>query len=196
MNTMFASGLANEFYGPFYDTLVVPVNTLLTPTISLFSKKQSSDKGIHLTNMKDDAKFPAGASIDVDSISVQFINTHGGDIEALIRNYCLQIRFGGKLFFESPIDRTPGGAGINGFAAVATTVAALTLAERYYNNGAPGDRGYKLPTSHVLKFGPGPTLEVNLICGATTPPTTLTAAANGTGIFMRIYLDGLRRELV
>lgn len=193
--TMFVNGQRNEWYGSIWDTYTAAVEAVLTNTINFFDTPKSASKGIERTNMTNTRELSAGEEIDVDRVRVQFIGTYNLDITNILKGYVLQINFGGKLFFESTLDSAPGGGGVSTTGGGATTVAATTIREFTHNNGPMHpEAGFKLQAPHLLYLSSGPNLEVTLTCGGTAP--TMTSAANlGTGLFMRIYLDGLRRRL-
>lgn len=192
---MFVNGQRNEWYGQIYDTYTALQAAVLPNTINLFVDPKSGTKGLERTNMTDTRKLPAGEEIDVDRIRVQFLSTYRLDIENILKAYVLTILFGGKKFFEATLDSCPGAGGVSTIGGGATTVAATTIREFTHNNGGFGaDLGFRLQAPYLLYLSAGPNLEVTLTCGGTAP--TLTTTANlGTDLFMRVYLDGLRRTL-
>lgn len=191
---MFVNGQRNEWYGQLYDTYTNTQATALPNTINFFVDPKSGTKGIEKTNMTDTRKLPAGEEIDVDRIRVQFLGTYSADIENMLKGYTLTILFGGKKFFEATLDSCPGGGGVASQGAGATTVAATTIREITHNNGGFGEYGFKLQAPYLLYLSAGPNLEVSMTCGGTAPTLTATASL-GTNLFVRVYLDGLRRTL-
>lgn len=193
---MFANGQRNEFFGSYYDTYRLTQAEAAPNKIYLFSDPKSSTKGIELTNMTDSKKLNAGEEIDVDKVRVQFINTFYLDIANFLKSYCLIIKYGGKLIFEEPLDACPGGGGINLQAAVTTTATTTTINYAAANNGPlHPDAGFRLVEPNLLYLASGPAIEVYMECGGTAPTATATASG-GSNVFMRVYLDGLRRTLL
>lgn len=192
---MFVNGSRNEWYGQLYDTYQANQATVLPNIINFFVDPKSGTKGIELTNMTDTRKLPAGEEMDVDCVRVQFLTTYRADIAAMLKGYALQILFGGKKFFEATLDSCPGLGGTVTMGGAATTVAATTITEFTHHNGMPGGQfAFKLAAPHLLYLSAGPNLEVTMTCGGTAPTLTATAS-NGTNLFVRVYLDGLRRTL-
>ena len=197
VSTMFVPNTVNEFVSPLYDTLTAAAAATLSNTIIMFQTPQSQSIGPELTNMTGQGVLSAGESQDVYSIRCQFLGTHPTDMLAIMKSYQISLVYGGKRVFESTIDATPGGGGVTGFGALSTTAATTTLREVYANNGVADPRAvYTFDLNKPIKLESGPQFSVVLKCGGTAP--TLLAAGGttyGGGLFMRVYLDGIRRTL-
>lgn len=195
MGAMFQGGARNNWYGSLYDTYQLTQAVQASATIVLFTDPKSGTKGIQLTNMTDSKKLNAGEAITVDRIRVQFLKTCLADIENFLMAYTMEIKYGGKLVFQQPLDCMPGGGGVSFQSNAATTASATTINQQVANNGPlHPDAGFKLMAPNLLYFTSGPAIEVNLLTGA-TPPTATATASGGTNVFMRVYLDGLRETL-
>ena len=171
--TMFVQGQVNEFYSPIYDTYKAATTTLLPANIVMFQNPQNQSIGPELTNMTMSGQLSAGESIDVNAVRIQFLGAAQADIIAIMQAYQVSLVYGGKTVFESTVDMTPGGGGIN--------IAA--------NSGVTDPRSvYTLPANYPILLTSGPSFNFYFKCGG-TPPTTTAA------LFMRVYFDGLRRKL-
>lgn len=192
---MFVPGQRNEWYGQLYDTYQNTQNNILPAQINFFVDPKGSSKGLELTNMTDTRKLPAGEEIDVDRIRVQFLGVYRADIENILKGYTLIIKFGGKKFFEASLDSAPGAGGVNFSGAVATTATTTTMRETVSNNGPlHPEAGFRLQAPYLIYLTSGPNIEVVMICEG-TPPTLTTTANFGTNLYLKVYLDGLRRTL-
>jgi hypothetical protein len=174
---------------PLYDTYVLAANQATPATIQFFGSRTAAANGIWLTNLKKPGEIDANESFLIQAIRAVCIGMDEADIINLYKNYCLRLKIGNTTEVEAPLDYWPGGAGIAGVAAVATTASATTINVRQWTNGQPDPRAicgfgeYSIPISNS-------TFSVELA------GTTFTTLATGSGICLRIYLDGLFQKEV
>lgn len=190
MNSAFAPDKLRTRLGLKYDTYTLPVNTLTPANIVMFSVPVSATKGLELTNMTDQNRLPAGEAMKVMAIRAVTIGMHLDDVLNLQRRYCMRFKIGSKYFLEAPIEAFPGGAGVAGAASISTTVTATTSTVFNWNNGIADPRAvYGLGQEYPLDLPSQAFFNIEL---TGTPFTTVNAG--GTGIFLRVYLDGLLYE--
>lgn len=186
MNSAFAPDQLRTRLGLKYDTYSLAVNTATPANIVMFSNPVSASKGLELTNMTDQNRLPAGEAMKVMAIRAVCIGMHLDDVINLQKRYCLRFKIGTKYFLEAPIEAFPGGAGVAG--AVATTATTTTLFN--WNNGVADPRAvYGLGQEYPLDLPSQAFFSVEL-----TGTSFTTVNAGGTGVFLRVYLDGLLYE--
>lgn len=175
--------------GCFYDTLKVAANTATSSLYTLFQAPISSSKTIAETNMTDSGKLPIPVSMKIMALRVCLVGMIVKDIEELYKKYALRLKIGQKYFLEGPVNFFPGGGGIAGAAAAATTVTATTINHQAWNNGVPDPRA-------IYGIGPEYALDLpsNVPFAVELQGTSFTTDANGGGIHMQIFLDGLISE--
>jgi hypothetical protein len=181
-------------WSPLYDTYEKAQNTQLPATITFFGNLASS-VGLQNTNMPAAYELGTGESFDVYALRFVFIDTYVQDIYKVFKNYVAELYIGERPYLQAPLEFFPGGAGVTGFAALSTTATTTTLRENVFNNGIPDPRAINsLTPPYILRIAQGMKFSVKLSTTA-TPPTLTATASNGTNLFMRCYLDGLRRRL-
>lgn len=186
MNASFAPNQLRSRMGLKYDTYVLAANTAVPTNIVMFNAPISATKGRNLTNMTDQNRLPAGEAMKVMAIRAACIGMHLTDVINLQKNYALRFTIGTKVFLEGPIDAFPGGGGATG--TVATTATTTTLFN--WNNGIADPRAvYGLGQEFPLDLPSQAFFGVELV-----GTTFTTLDTGGTGIFLRIYLDGLIYE--
>jgi len=179
---------------PLYDTYTKAQATALPATITFFGNLASS-VGLQNTNMPAAFELGTGETFDIFALRFVFLETYIADIYAIFKNYVAELYIGERPYLQAPLEFFPGGAGVSGHAALATTVAATTLRETTFNNGTPDPRAINsLTPPYTLRIAQGMKFSVKLSTTA-TPPTLTSTANNGTSLFLRCYLDGLRRRL-
>jgi len=171
--------------GCFYDTLKVAANTATASLYTLFQAPISSSKGINETNMTDSGKLPIPVSMKIMALRVALVGMIVTDIERLYKNYCLRLKIGQKYFLEGPVNFFPGGGGISG--AASTTATATTI--QAWSNGVPNPQA-------IYGVGPEYALDLpsNVPFAVELQGTSFTTDANGGGIHMQVFLDGLISE--
>ena len=190
-SAMFQEGKRREAWGSYWDTYEAAQASSVPSEIRLFENKRSGSKGLEKTNMTKDGELPAGSEIDVDRIVFRFLNTDYADINLIQQNFGVTVLYGGIRVFEGLIDQAPGG-GTEYSGAAATTQATTTIVRNVSRNGQ--NQGFSLQAPWLLFFTSGPKIEVILTTKATGLSYAATAAY-GTGVFMRMYFEGLRRDL-
>jgi len=181
-------------WSPLYDTYQLAQNVQLPSQITFFGNLAST-VGLQNTNMPASYELGAGESFDVYALRFVFIDTYVQDIYKLVKNYVAELYIADRAYLQAPLEFFPGGAGVSGFAGLSTTVTTTTLRENVFNNGAPDPRAINsLSEEYKLRIAQGLRFSVKLSTTG-TPPTLNSTANNGTNLFLRTYLDGLRRRL-
>lgn len=174
--------------GCFFDTYTLAAATAVPTNIRMFSEKQGSSKGPELTNMLDSGQLPNGWHMKVFAVRVVLLGMIMSDVLELMKKYTLKLRVGQKTFLEAPIEYHAGGAGPVGAVAIPD---AGTLQQNWTNGVADPRATNAVGQEYAFDIPGGFPLGVEL-----QGSTFNTAAAPGTGIFMRVYLDGLIAEPV
>lgn len=181
-------------WSPLYDTYRKDQNTQLPAAITFFGNLASA-VGLEFTNMPAAYELGTGESFDIYALRFVFIDTYVQDIYKMFKNYVAELYIGERPYLQAPLEFFPGGAGVTGFAALSTTATTTTLRENVFNNGIPDPRAINsLTPPYILRIAQGMKFSVKLST-TQTPPTLTATASNGTNLFMRCYLDGLRRRL-
>ncbi len=173
----------------YYDRLTAAANTTPANNLLFFTTPMSSTKTKLDTNLKQAGRLPDPKHFLVMSIRFMFgSNMTVADIQAMIRNYYVELEIGDKIFAEGHIDMYPGGGGIDG---VATTTATTTTITALNNGIATPSATNNWGSEHGIHILQGQTFQVRLIS-----PSAPTLAASGHGLDIRAILDGnLYREV-
>jgi hypothetical protein len=92
------------------------------------------------TNMGPKGQIPKGQGYEMWEVGVAFnANAKAADVAALldVSSLSFNMQLGGYVIYQGPIALWPGGTGVYGFAAAATTVAATTVSTQAVSNGMP-----------------------------------------------------------
>lgn len=192
--TMFQPDVLGEFMSPIYDTYTADQNATLPNEITFFGNLVGT-VGLERTNIQEAFKIPAPGQLDVLGMGFEFVDTFYDDIIKLAKNYVAELWISNMPYLQAPISFFPSGRGVNGFAALSTTASTTTLRAEAYTLGEPHvSNMYTLGMEHALQIKSGVNFEVKLKTRAATPIQLNATAALGKGLFLRCYLDGIRRR--
>lgn len=188
-------GMVSRDVWTYYYTLNIPVSTVVNSNYSLFNAVAGQldpyNSGVTLTkvqtNMPSQAQqgFSAPRDLVLDSIGFYFSpDTVLTDIEAFVKNSYFEMKILDKIFFEGPIVLHPSGTGIMGFST--------KTSEGVWQNGFTDVHNRK-------RFGDfakyiAPLMQFSMIIyfpTSTNQFTTQAANVGGTGITLRVDLNGL-----
>lgn len=168
---------------PLYDTLVIAANTA-TPTLQyMFTEPISATKGRNRTNLTQGGRLESPKSFVVKAIRVAFgPQMIYSDCANLYEKYILRLIVGDKDYQCAPLDFFPAGGGI--VAVTGFDGAAAPTEKIYLSNGLQDPRAINV-LELPITLGQGENFRVEL------EGTSFTTLSTGTGIFLRVYLDGI-----
>jgi hypothetical protein len=144
------------------------------------------------TNMQTPNQFPPPRCLLLNAICFQYAsNMLKADIDAIENGAYFEFRIADKIFFEGYLRDCPAGAGLMG--------VSTNNGESVYTNGWPTPAGRRTFGSWAKYIPPLTRFSLNVVFngsnnvvgGNATPPTMTASGSGGTGMNIRIMLDGI-----
>jgi hypothetical protein len=144
------------------------------------------------TNMQTGNQFPPPRCLLLNAIGFQYAsNMLKADIDAIENGAYFEFKIADKIFFEGYLRDCPAGAGLMG--------VSTNSGESVYTNGWPTPAGRRTFGSWAKYIPPLTRFSLNVVFngsnnivgGNATPPTMTVANLGGTGMNIRIVLDGI-----
>jgi hypothetical protein len=144
------------------------------------------------TNMQTGNQFPPPRCILLNAIGFQYAsNMLKADIDSIENGAYFEFKIADKVFFEGYLRDCPAGAGLMG--------VSTNSGESVYTNGWPTPAGRRTFGSWSKYIPPLTRFSLNIIFngsnnivgGNATPPTLAASGSGGTGMNIRIVLDGI-----
>ena len=144
------------------------------------------------TNMQVGNQFPPPRCLLLNAICFQYAsNMLKADIDAIENGAYFEFKIADKIFFEGYLRDCPAGAGLMG--------VSTNSGESVYTNGWPTPAGRRTFGSWAKYIPPLTRFSLNVVFngsnnivgGSATPPTMTVAGSGGTGMNIRVVLDGI-----
>jgi hypothetical protein len=144
------------------------------------------------TNMQTANQFPPPRCLLLNAICFQYAsNMLKADIDAIENGAYFEFKIADKIFYEGYLRDCPAGAGLQG--------VSTNNGESVYTNGWATPAGRRTFGSWSKYIPPLTRFSLNIIFngsnnivgGNATPPTMTASGSGGTGMNIRIVLDGI-----
>ena len=144
------------------------------------------------TNMQTGNQFPPPRCLLLNAIGFQYAsNMLKADIDLIENGAYFEFRIADKIFYEGYLRDCPAGAGLMG--------VTNNSGESVYTNGWPTPAGRRTFGSWAKYIPPLTRFSLNvvfngsnnIVAGNATPPTMTAAGSGGTGMNIRVVLDGI-----
>jgi hypothetical protein len=144
------------------------------------------------TNMQTGNQFPPPRCLLLNAICFQYAsNMLKADIDAIENGAYFEFKIADKIFYEGYLRDCPAGAGLQG--------VSTNNGESVYTNGWATPAGRRTFGSWSKYIPPLTRFSLNIIFngsnnivgGNATPPTMTASGSGGTGMNIRIVLDGI-----
>lgn len=177
-----------------YDTQTLAAATLFPGNLTFFVSPANNGRTYAQTNMQVSGQLANNDAFLIMAARFQwFFNAAPADVIYLCNNCWLNFKFYNREFFWGIPEMFPGGSVAYVSAASSTALITATYPSPAVStiNGVPsihnyfslGDEGVLLRDNDQLKV---------VLTNEGGPFTTSTAAAGGTGLTLRVWLDGYR----
>ncbi len=180
---------------PIYDRVIIAVATATTNPILFFTVPVGAGTGISGvkqiwdTNLNEAQTLPLGKDYLVRAIRFYVENDIVlADLNLLYKNYILAFIVGDKTYWRGPLWMVPAGGGANSDGLLSTALLAGTLPPLSWGNGVPDSRNINV-LDLPIRISNGENFRVELQ-GNTFTTTAAAGTVFGTGINMRVVLDG------